>query len=232
MLEKETASFIENASHELRTPLTIIRGFVETLADFPKLPSQKRKEIIEKVLKTCGRLERVIQGLLRLAELENGPCRSFEHPVDLLALAETAKEELLLLFPKAVVEIRAPLERYEVLADGDLMALALSNLLENSAKYAKDEAPKISLSLSLEEGAVQFEVEDEGIGISEEDLPYIFDRFYAVDKARSRKAGGAGLGLSIVKAIVESHGGEIHAASTLGQGTLFTIRFPARETRF
>lgn len=215
-------NFIANASHELRTPLTIIRGFVEMLADFPKLSPEQRKGIVKKILKTCDRLERLVQGLLRLADLETPSKRRGEMVTDLSALVENTRDELLLLYPHARITLEKTGKSHQVEADSDLIMLAISNLLENSVKYAK-ETPQIALSLREREGEVELCIADQGIGIPKEDLPYIFDRFYTVDKARSRKLGGAGLGLSIVKAVVENQKGAVSVCSELGKGTTFTL---------
>lgn len=219
--------FIANASHELRTPITVIRGFAETLQDIPNLSQKMLHEITEKIVRTCGRLDRLVKSLLTLADIENLSENSFQ-PCDLLALIENCKHMLLTAHPEAKIEIKMPESKIYVVVDNDLFDLAITNLLENAVKYSLPPA-HIGVSIKIEKGPeVHIAVQDSGIGIPEKDLPHIFDRFYTVDKARSRKSGGAGLGLSIVKTIIDKHHGRIKATSELGKGSCFTIILPIR----
>lgn len=216
--------FIANASHELRTPITIIRGFAETLQDHPNLSSEMLCEIAEKIVRTSGRLDKLIKSLLMLADIENLCVKKFQM-IDLVSLLEQSKHLLLASHPKAHLTFFSDLVRAPVAADPLLLELAIMNLLENAVKYSPVPA-SIKLSIHVVGTDARIEVRDQGIGIPEGDLPYVFDRFYTVDKARSRKSGGAGLGLSIVKTIVEKHEGKVMAASELGKGSTFTICLP------
>lgn len=216
--------FIANASHELRTPITIIKGFAETLQDMPELPKEMVSEIMEKIVKSCERMEVLVKNLLTLADLENLPALRFQQ-CDLIALLENCRHLLITAHPTATLTIektRAPLK---VRVDPDILELALMNLLENAVKYSKESA-QISIKVEEENEKIILTISDRGIGIPAENLEKIFVRFYTVDKARSRRLGGAGLGLSIVKTIVEKHEGEISVASELGRGTTFTLRLP------
>lgn len=213
--------FVANASHELRTPITIIRGFAETLQDIPNLSPEMLHEIMEKIVRTCGRLDNLVKSLLTLADIENFSTDRFKE-IDLMPLVENCKHLLLTAHPKAKVIVIHETEQAIVRADGDLLELALFNLLENSVKYSA-KSPSIEIEISHVGDQVHLSVRDRGIGISEKDLSHVFDRFYTVDKARSRKLGGAGLGLSIVKMIVEKHKGKVIVASELGKGSEFTI---------
>lgn len=213
--------FISNASHELRTPITIIRGFAETLQDLPDLSQEMLKEITEKIVRTCGRLDKLVRSLLTLSDIENLSPDRFK-PADLLLLAEECKHLLMTAHPNVHITLKSELESAPIIADGDLLELAISNILENAVKYSQAPA-HIQMSLYRSNETVCLEIQDKGIGISEKDLPHIFERFYTVDKARSRKSGGAGLGLSIVKTIIDKHRGKIRAVSELGKGSTFTL---------
>ncbi len=222
--------FIANASHELRTPITIIRGFAETLQDIPNLSTAMLHEITEKIVRTCGRLDRLVKSLLTLADIENLPETNFR-PYDLLSMIEHCKHILLTAHPDASVDIREELKKAYVAVDGDLFDLAIMNLLENAVKYSPSPARIEVIIQPATHHRVEIVVQDRGIGIPEKDLPHIFDRFYTVDKARSRKSGGAGLGLSIVKTIIDKHHGTIKASSELGKGTRFTVSLPLKSER-
>lgn len=219
--------FIANASHELRTPITIIRGFAETLQDLPELSETMMREITEKIVRTCGRLDKLVRSLLTLADIENISQDRFV-PVDLVLLVDNCRHFLLAAHPEVQVLIQTDEERLRVSADSDLLELAVMNLLENAVRYSPSPA-QIKIKLFREGSDAHLSIEDQGIGISETDLPLIFGRFYTVNKARTRKSGGAGLGLSIVKTIVEKHQGRIQVVSELGKGSVFTLIFPLRS---
>lgn len=219
--------FIANASHELRTPITIIRGFAETLQDLPELSQEMLKEITEKIVRTCGRLDKLVRSLLTLADIEN-LSKDRLKLTDLIALAENCKHLLLTAHPNVHLSIKCQLDTAPIVADTDLFELAILNLLENAIKYSQAPA-YIELKIYQEGQELFLSVHDQGIGISDADLPHIFDRFYTVDKARSRKSGGAGLGLSIVKTIVDKHNGRIIATSKLNAGSTFTIALPLKR---
>ncbi|MBM3184609.1 MAG: GHKL domain-containing protein [Chlamydiae bacterium] len=219
--------FIANASHELRTPITIIRGFAETLRDHPKLTAHALSDISEKIVRTSERLEKLIQSLLMLADIENFSKYKFQ-TTDLVALAEQCKNLVLTIHPMVHLTFTAEPNSIFVLAVPQLLDLAIMNLLENAVKYSPSPS-QIHLTIQVVNHDVCLEVRDLGIGIPESDLPYIFDRFYIVDKARSRKSGGTGLGLSLVKTIVEKHKGTISVASRLGAGSTFTIALPLKS---
>jgi two-component system phosphate regulon sensor histidine kinase PhoR len=215
--------FIANASHELRTPITIIRGFAETLQDIPHLSPKMFKEITEKIVRTCGRLNHLVKSLLILADVENLSEDKF-YPTDLVALLEHCSHLLLTAHPEVQLSIKNQLPRLLITADSDLLDLAIMNLLENSVKYSNAPA-QIEMTLEKTEDHISLSIADKGIGIPEANIPYVFDRFYTVDKARSRKSGGAGLGLSIVKTVVEKHKGTLKLSSEVGMGSVFTICF-------
>ncbi len=215
--------FVANASHELKTPITIIRGFAETLQDMKDLPKEIVDEILEKIVKNCQRMNTLVRSLLTLADIENIPlvnCVS----CDLGALAQEGKRSLLSVYPNAQIEIVEEDGCIAVVEEG-ILELALFNLLDNAAKYSTGPA-KITVTLSQDEESVTVSVNDKGPGIPPHDLDHIFERFYTVNKAHSRKLGGAGLGLSLVKKIIEKHDGVLSVTSLLGEGTTFTFRLP------
>ncbi len=217
-------SFIANASHELRTPITIIRGFAETLQDMPDLPREMLSGMVEKIVRNCQRMESLVKNLLTLADIENIPETHFQ-PTDLVFLLDNCKHLLLSVHPEIFIEVENDQERISILADGDLLELAIINLLENAVKYSLPPA-HITVRIKELQESVEIEIKDKGIGIPAEDVDHIFERFYTVDKARSRRLGGAGLGLSIVKTIIQKHAGSIAVASEVKVGTTFTITLP------
>ncbi|MFY7842496.1 MAG: ATP-binding protein [Rhabdochlamydiaceae bacterium] len=220
-------SFIANASHELRTPITIIRGFAETLQDMPDLPKEMIMDIVEKILRNCQRMESLVKNLLTLADLDNLSSLQFESR-DLLPMLENCKHMILSIHPQTQISILCEQKTVFIEVDLDLIELAVMNLMENGIKYSPYPA---SLTISIEEkhSCVLLSIEDKGIGIPHEDVPYIFERFYTVDKGHSRRLGGAGLGLSIVKTIIDKHKGKIKAVSEIGKGTSFQITLPKNK---
>lgn len=216
-------NFIANASHELRTPITIVRGFAEMLQNVSRLSPQTMVDITNKIVRTCDRLDKLVKSLLTIADLEHFSESRFR-VCNLSSLIENCKHLLLIAYPDVNLRV-SEIEEVSVLGDFDLLDLAIMNLLENAVKYSLPQA-NIQISVRLIGKMVQIRFQDQGIGIPEADLPHIFDRFYTVDKARSRKSGGAGLGLSLVKTIIEKHRGTIAVESILGKGTTFTIGLP------
>lgn len=216
--------FVANASHELRTPITIIKGFAETLQDIPDITTDMLRDITEKIVRSCERMDTLVKNLLTLADIENIAKNRFQG-CDIGIVLENCRRTLLSVYPTAHIEIRKAKRQIVILADSDLLELAIINIFDNAAKYSK---PPAHITVSIEEfqEKIVLKIADRGIGIPQEDLDHIFDRFYTVDKAHSRRLGGAGLGLSIVKTIIEKHEGKITATSTLGKGTIFTIQLP------
>lgn len=215
--------FVANASHELRTPITIIRGFAETLQDLPEISREMLFDITEKIVRNCQRMDTLVKNLLTLADIENLPEKRFQE-CDILSLVENCRHYLLSLYPDAVVSIEGG-EYCMIKADPDLLELAILNLFDNAAKYSKPPA-QISVIIAEMADEVRVDISDKGMGIPPADLEHVFERFYTVNKAHSRRLGGAGLGLSIVKTIIEKHDGSISVSSTLGEGTTFTLFLP------
>ena len=220
--------FIANASHELRTPITILRGFAEMLQDSRKLSPTVLNDIGLKMVKTCTRLEKLVKSLLMLADIENLHEEQF-YPCDLISIAENCQHLLLTAHPGVHISFYKEIKSAPILADGDLLDMAIMNILENAVRYSPSPAHIEMTASQNAEGQYQLAIIDLGIGIPEVDLPHIFNRFYTVDKARSRKFGGSGLGLSIVRTIVEKHKGKITVASELKKGSRFTLTFSGLE---
>lgn len=224
--EKTRRDFIANVSHELRTPLTSISGYVETLLDTVVDVPDQAKEFLGIILKNATRMNRLTEDLLALASVESGDYKLRTQPVSAAALVEDAIESL----AGMVVDSDVTLEAGEttnatVLADVDALTQVFGNLIENAMKYGKS-GKRVRVGARALENAVEFFVQDFGPGIPSEHLDRIFERFYRVDKARSRESGGTGLGLAIAKHIVMAHGGEIRAESELGSGATFLFTLP------
>jgi two-component system phosphate regulon sensor histidine kinase PhoR len=215
--------FIVNASHELRTPLAAILGATETLEESPGKINAFSLEILKR---HAERLRAIVEDLLKLAEIEEKGYRLERVAVDpgelvgnvARILAPRLKEKGLAL------RVEAPEGMPRLNADPFLLEQMLLNLVDNAIKYTERGEIVISLAADARDGLLV--VRDTGAGIPAEHLPRIFERFYVVDKSRSRRVGGTGLGLSIVKHIVQLHGGTISVASEVGRGTTFTVRLP------
>lgn len=224
--EKSRREFISNVSHELRTPLTSIQGYVETLLEDPNCSREAAREFLGIVLKNAARMNRLTEDLLALASVEGPDYKLALQPMRVKALVHDAVATL----GGIIVDSEVKLETTEapdavVLADADAMNQVFGNLIENAIKYGR-EGKRVRVGARLAEDAVEFTVRDFGPGIASEHLSRIFERFYRVDKARSRESGGTGLGLAIVKHIVQAHGGRIWAESELGAGATFHFTLP------
>ena len=216
--------FIANASHELKTPITVIRGFAEALHDNHELPRDMLELMTSKIMRSCTRMTSLIKDLLTLADIENIPSSRLTE-CNLLFLIERCTAMLLEAFPDTKIVIDRKQEEIVLIIDEDLLELAIMNLIENGVKYSNRPA---LITIVLEEfpDEVLIQIKDQGIGIPQADQEHIFDRFYTVDKAHSQKMGGSGLGLSIVKTIIEKHFGTIKVESEINKGTTFTIVLP------
>lgn len=221
-VEKVKKDLVINVSHELRTPLTSIKGFAETLEEEV---DEKNRRYVEIIKRNTDRLINIVNDLLLLTKLEEGSKLELED-IDLRTLAEGAGHifENRLREKQLSLEIEAAPELPHIKGDSYRLEQMFINLIDNAIKYT--ERGGIHVNLRLEGKQLVLEVVDTGIGIPSKDLGRVFERFYVVDKSRSRKLGGTGLGLSIVKHIVLAHNGEIDLKSTLGKGTRVIIRLP------
>jgi two-component system phosphate regulon sensor histidine kinase PhoR len=224
--EKTRRDFIANVSHELRTPLTSISGYVETLLDGTlKIPVSAR-EFLTTILKNAARMTRLTEDLLALASVESGDYKVKLRPVSASSLVHDAIESLtgMVLDSDVTLESGGATGAI-VLADEDALTQVFGNLIENAMKYGKG-GRRVLVGAREREDCVEFSVQDFGPGIAFEHLDRIFERFYRVDKARSRESGGTGLGLAIAKHIVLAHGGTIRVESELGFGATFLFTLP------
>jgi heavy metal sensor kinase len=217
--------FMADASHELRTPLTIIRGELESIMEHPA-PAAETREMAASILEEVERLARIVEGLFAISRLDAGEAQSERVPFDLAKLAAgTAGQMCLLAEDKGITLTCDTPEVVGVEGDRSRLKQVVVNLLDNAIKYTPG-GGKVKLSVRAVDGKAVLEVEDNGIGIPAEARPLIFERFFRVDKARSRDLGGAGLGLSIVKSICAAHGGGVEVQSVEGAGSRFKIELP------
>ena len=232
-VERTQRDFVANVSHELRTPLTSISGYVETLLDHEASLSPQAREFLSTILKNATRMNRLTEDLLVMARVESSEQELHPAPVPADVLVRDAVQAMsgLVQDTDAVLEV-GEITTVEVVADTDAILQVLSNLIENGIKYgqARDESfSRIIVSareVSDPIDAVEFSVRDFGPGIASEHLSRIFERFYRVDKARSRESGGTGLGLAIAHHMVHTHGGTIRAESELNAGSTFLFTLP------
>lgn len=232
-LERLRRDFVANASHELRTPLSMIKGYVETVVDgHQTMPPEERDRFLKTIQRHSERLNDIIQDLLTLSRLESAtPGVNFE-PVEIAPFFEALGDEYRRRPAASAHSIVVTAEPTIGIIHADPVKLSqvLGNLFENALKYTP-KGSRIELqALVTETGEIEIAVRDNGPGIPAADLPHIFERFYRVDKGRSRETGGTGLGLSIVKHIVQLHGGRVWAESEMEQGTSILIRLPRNLT--
>jgi two-component system phosphate regulon sensor histidine kinase PhoR len=216
--------FVQNVSHELRTPLTAIKGFAETME---ATIDKDNRPYLETIIRNTDRLVNLVQDLLVLSDLEE---RGAELQLEDVDLKETAAQMLKLFEARAnskclrlFLSVSAP-KSMSLSADRFKLEQVFINLLDNAVKYT--DKGEVELSISRDDGRAVIKVRDTGPGIAPEHLPRLFERFYVVDKGRSRQLGGTGLGLSIVKHIVLLHSGDVTVQSTPGAGTTFTVTLP------
>ncbi len=224
-VEKTRRDFIANVSHELRTPLTSVQGYSETLLDGNPSPETSR-EFLEVIRKNATRMVRLTEDLLTLAKVESGETKPKIQTIsaaDLLSDAERYWNETR-RDPDVQFDVKSN-STQTVLADRDAILQVFSNLIENACKYASS-GGRIEIGSNDVEGHVSFYVRDFGPGIPPEHLPRLFERFYRVDRVRSRETGGTGLGLAICKHIIRVHRGIIRAESELGKGSTFVFTLP------
>ncbi len=227
-LENMRREFVANVSHELKTPLTSLHGFIETLLDGAYRNPERSEAFLKMMQEDAGRLGRLIDELLELSKIES-------NQVNLLTESLSIEEEVkkaLAVFEKPLSEKKINLENRIsksglplVLADRDRLRQILLNLLDNAIKFNR-EGGSIVIKADLAGEHMKISIEDTGIGIPESSILRVFERFYRVDKARSKEMGGTGLGLSIVKHLVELHGGRVHCESQIGKGSTFSFTVP------
>jgi two-component system phosphate regulon sensor histidine kinase PhoR len=227
-LENIRRDFVANVSHEIRTPITTIKGFVETLRDGAVQNPEDLERFLAIIEKHVDRLEAIIEDLLRLSRIE----RNIEG--EQVTLEKRRLRDVLLTaiqvcelksVPKRIVVELSCNEELVAQINPELIEQAVVNLLDNAIKYS-DEGSIVQVKAAHRDSEIVISVHDHGSGIEKEHLPRLFERFYRVDKARSREMGGTGLGLAIVKHIAQAHGGHVLVESISGKGSTFTIHLP------
>lgn len=232
-LEGVRKDFVANVSHELRTPLSVIKGYVETLVDSHReMPIEDRERFLRTIQRHAERLNSLLEDLLTLSRLESTNPGLARETVSLATLVSGIMDDYRSR-PAALdrrLSFTAAANVGELLLDPLKITQVFENLLDNALKYTP-KGTAIDVAIVLRDKETVVSVRDNGPGIPTEDLPHIFERFYRVDKGRSREKGGTGLGLSIVKHIVQLHGGRVWVESQLGQGTAFFFSLPQRDAK-
>jgi len=226
-LERQREEFVANVSHELRTPLSLIKGYVETLLDGARNNPEVAERFLKIIERNTNRLDLLIQDLLTISALESGRMKLDLQPTELRSLVEKVFNDLHSRADNRGVKLVNELPAMTAKADMNRVDQVLANLVDNAIKYGRAQGTVTVGGEKTDGGKLEVFVHDDGPGIPPEALDRVFERFYRVDKARSRDQGGTGLGLSIVKHIVQSHGGEVWAKSELGKGTTFFFTLPA-----
>jgi heavy metal sensor kinase len=222
---KYSRRFVADASHELRTPLTVLRGELESFLQEHSLTRDLRDRV-GSLLEEVDRLSSIVEGLFAISRLDAGEAAAEWIPVDLAQLATSTADQMALLAEDKNIQLTTDASK-PVWVEGDPARLKqiVVNLLDNAIKYTGS-GGAVTLRVGQQNGRASLEVSDNGIGIPADALPRVFERFFRVDKARSREQGGAGLGLSIVKSICAAHNGRVEATSSLGRGSRFRVELP------
>jgi two-component system phosphate regulon sensor histidine kinase PhoR len=225
--ENTRREFVANVSHELRTPLSIIKGYVETLLDEQPPDAQTARQFLQTIQRHSLRLEALIADLLSISALESQQARLNLEPVSLRAAAQSVINELARQAQKKSITVSLEISEQLPAARADSQRLhqVFFNLLDNAVNYTQA-GGHITIAAQERDGFLETAIDDDGPGIAQEHLSHVFERFYRVDKARSRELGGTGLGLSIVKHIVQAHGGRVWAESELEKGSAFYFTLP------
>ena len=223
--ENMQKQFIADASHELKTPISVIKGMAEIMNEADFDDEKTEKEFLEQIEKEANRLDIVVRDLLQLSRLSSESLVLKRKFIDFNEIVENVKHTFVHMAGQKGIEIEVDACTDEkVFVDPDLTTTMLNNLVSNAIKYS--DSGIVHIKTESDEMEYRVTVKDEGVGLSKADQEKIFERFYTVDKARSRANGGSGLGLPIVKSIVEAHGGFIEVDSILGGGTTFIVHFP------
>ncbi len=229
-LEGLRQDFVANVSHELRTPLSLIKSAAETLIDGGKNDPAALTRFLEIIDKNANRLTLLIDDLLLLAHLDSGRVELRLEPVLLGAAVQEALDDFTVKAgARGVTLVHEVPTGLVARADPNRLRQVLANLIDNAIKYGAPNGRVVARGRALDDGRVELSVRDDGPGIPPDAVARIFERFYRVDKARSREQGGTGLGLAIVKNVIQAHGGEVRVESTLGVGTEFFVTLPVKE---
>ena len=216
--------FVSNVSHELKTPLSVLKGVIETLENEEK--DNNKRKFLNMALKRIDQMDSLVNDLLILARLEAQEYKVIKTEINLRRLVNHTFEDIFYIAKEKKVKlINNVSTNLKILGDENKLSILLKNLVENAVKYNKENG-LVEVNGYKQNGYIVIEVKDTGIGIPSKSLPLIFERFYRVDKSRSRSVGGTGLGLSIVKHITEAHNGKIEVESKINKGTIFRIYIP------
>lgn len=224
--ERSKKEFVANVSHELKTPISVIKSILETL--YEEEDREEKKQFIKKALRRVEDMQRLVEDLLIITKLESGEEKLNKQIVFLKPLVDEVFELFATNADKKGIKLENLVEEnFTLYADEEKLFLLLKNLIDNAINYNKADG-WVRVSANIEEPYSVIVVEDSGIGIPKEHLPFIFERFYRVDQSRSRELGGTGLGLSIVKHIALSHGGRVEVESQEGSGSTFKVYLPLK----
>lgn len=227
-LEKLRSDFIANVSHELRTPIAMLQGYSEALLDDVVSDEEERSEMTRIIYDESQRMGRLVNDLLDLARMESGYTNLYKDDVPVVQVIERITQKFTQVAKERQVHLQFHTELSEdvqISMDEDRIEQVLTNLIDNAIRHTSKQG-RVTVSLTQELSYAKIQVSDTGEGIPQDDLPYVFERFYKADKARTRSKGGTGLGLAIAKNIVEAHKGNIHVDSVVGEGTTFTFYLP------
>ncbi|MDN7241137.1 ATP-binding protein [Planococcus sp. N028] len=230
-LEKLREDFIANVSHELRTPIAMLQGYSEAILDDVGATEEERREMTKIIYEESQRMGRLVTDLLNLARLESGHMRLYKNVVQIngmiermtMKFSQVAKENGIYLSFETSLDDWAATE-----LDEDRVEQVMTNLIDNAMRHTP-QGGQVLVNVEQEQGYAKISVNDTGVGIPEEDLEYVFERFYKADKARTLGKGGTGLGLAIASNIIKAHGGEIYAKSKVGAGTSFIFLLPLKK---
>ncbi|MGH7708013.1 MAG: sensor histidine kinase [Vulcanimicrobiaceae bacterium] len=223
-LERTRREFVSNVSHELRTPLSAIKLMVETLLDAPA-EAERRALFLPQIKGEVDRMVALVEDLLDLARAERGRLRLRREPLDLGAVATATLRPFAPRAERAQIALVEQLEGVRIDGDADRLAQVIVNLVDNALRHTHS-GGNVEVRLTRDGDRARLSVSDSGEGIPYNDVPHIFERFYVVERSRTREAAGTGLGLSIVKQVVEAHGGAVAVDSELGVGSTFSCWFP------
>ncbi|MBO0600462.1 HAMP domain-containing protein [Sporosarcina sp. E16_3] len=230
-LEKLRSDFIANVSHELRTPISMLQGYSEAIIDGVITSDEERDEMVQIIHDESKRMGRLVTDLLNLARMESGHMRLYKDELSMIPFLDRIVNKFMQVAREANVDLSFDFaEDTELISnvDEDRMEQVFTNLIDNAIRHTPD-GGSVKLGIQRQIDMIEITVTDTGVGIPQEDLPYIFERFYKADKARTRGKGGTGLGLAIAKSIIDSHGGKITAARGDTEGTIFSCILPLKK---
>lgn len=230
-LDKMRKDFIANVSHELRTPIAMMQGYSEAIIDDIAQTHEEKKDMAQVIYDESLRMGRLVNELLDLARMEAGHLSLNKSEVEIGSFIERIVKKFKGLANEKQIKILAEMDQPHAVLffDPDRMEQVFTNLVDNALRHTPQGGEVRIIQRTGGEKGTVFEIKDTGVGISAEELPFVFERFYKVDKARTRGRAGTGLGLAIVKNIIYGHGGKIEVMSKLGQGTTFTFFLPAKK---